>query len=163
MVIFRDLVKCAGRDNPPNNHVFVLDQSHISPCQYGCVQTVAFTEWAVSWLASHSLLKLADTDIPPHTYFESRRDGVQYRFWQSSTSCPADGACGGTGIVVPVNNSLCQIIAQLYGLNPTSPSAYDSHSEDIDHTRFSLSVRGDRTRCKIQIDDEFVDFGWPLA
>lgn len=163
LAIFRDLVKCPGAKNPPNNHVFVLDQVPLQPCEFETIDTVAFTNWHVLWDAEASSLLLADAAPPVVSYFTSTLAPCAWRFWQNTRSCPADGAQGGTAIIVPLNSSLCQIIAQLYGLDTNTPAFYDSHSEDIDHTRFSLGIRHGRTRCKIQLDDEFVDYGWPLT
>jgi len=162
LAIFRDLVKCPGRHNPPNNHIFVLDQDAVDPCIFAKTEVVAFHPWTANWNVTNGSLFLHDPGPPVVSYFACWRTPCAWRFWVNARHCPDDGARAGTAMVVPVNNSLAQIISQLYGLDPTPPGFYDSHSEDIDHTRFRLSRGRGQTRCNIQLDDEFVDFGWPL-
>lgn len=161
-VIFRGLSPCPGQPHPPNQHVFILDQTPVFACSWGIIEDVAFTTWLVRWSASPSNLRLDTYPIGPKQFYQSTRPACSYRHWKNACLCPADAATRGTAIIVPVNNSLSQILAQIHGLDPNTPAWFNSFETAIDHSSCSLQVRPGNTRCKILIDDESVDRGWPL-
>lgn len=157
--IFFDIEACPGHVEPPNNHVFKLEQSPIDACTWNFEGDKKGVAWRVQWSAFQGWLLLDHIDDHAvHPYFESVRAQCATYWDVNVRNCVNSGGHKGRGVVGIMEDNLIHSLTMDYHFVPRDRTFYERQDDGIDHVCVRLACRKYSSNILIYIDYEDFEY-----
>lgn len=153
--VFKDIVKCPGwpgYPDPPNDQVFILEQSPYDPCTWLISPA---SGWAVAWTPNSVWSALQLLWLPESlVYFRADILTPCSLEQINIASCVTETAYGGSGKIWWEPDNIPLEITCHLGFHHMSGNLFDRVQCGIDHQVIRIANKFDKTNCLFYVDNE---------